>query len=53
MGYLKDQILHIYRGTLKMESHEPSCGIIPKTKDHAENGSFSVGTTNFSTLHQE
>ena len=30
-GFLKKQTSGIYRGTFKTESHEPSCGIIPKT----------------------
>ena len=40
MGYQRNQISRIYRGTLKTESHEPSCGIIPKTQDHAGDHQF-------------
>ena len=38
MSYYRKQIPCIHCQTLKMESNEPSCGIIPKTYNLAENG---------------
>ena len=38
MSYYRKQIPCIHCQTLKMESNEPSCGIIPKTYTLAENG---------------
>ena len=52
MGYQKNQILRIHRRTFKMESHEPSCRIIPKTQDNAANTLFHRNT-NFSKFTRD
>ena len=35
MVYQRNRISYIHRKTLNPESHEPNCGIILKTWDHA------------------
>ena len=47
MGYYRNQISRIHHRTLKIGSHEPSFGIIPKTYDHAENTLFQWGSPVF------
>lgn len=37
MGYQRNHISHIHRGTLNAESQKTSCGIIPPICDHAGN----------------
>ena len=50
MANQRNQMSRIYRGTLKMESHEPSCGIIPNNQNHAENTLFQWGPPIFQKI---
>ena len=50
MGYQRNQISCIYRGTRKKESHAPSCIILPKTKDRARNNLSQWGPLVFQKI---